>query len=53
VLACSVNPQEWLTDVFSLMPQHNNDYSLDLAEMLPLKWKASKPVQQNPRSLQE
>lgn len=31
--ACDVNPREWLTDVLSRIPEYNNDYSLDLADL--------------------
>ena len=44
---CGVNPREWLTDVLTRIPVYNNDYSLDLAELLPHNWKASKSVQRN------
>jgi hypothetical protein len=40
--ACDVNPREWLTEVLSKIPVYNNDYSLDLADLLPHNWKASK-----------
>ena len=40
--ACGVNPREWLTDVLSRIPAYNNDYSKDLAELLPHNWKASR-----------
>jgi transposase len=43
--ACDVNPREWLTDVLSSIPAYNNDYSLDLADLLPHNWKASKKLQ--------
>lgn len=43
--ACDVNPREWLTDVLSKIPTYNNDYSLDLADLLPHNWKASKKLQ--------
>jgi transposase len=33
--ACDVNPREWLTDVLTRIPAYNNDYSRDLAELLP------------------
>lgn len=39
--ASDVNPREWLTDVLSRIPRYNNDYSLDLAELLPHNWKTS------------
>jgi transposase len=39
---CNVNPREWLTDVLSRIPAYNNDYSLDLADLLPHNWKISK-----------
>ena len=38
--ACDVNPRQWLTDVLTRIPAYNNDYSRDLAELLPHKWKA-------------
>ena len=37
--SCDVNPRQWLTDVLSRIPVYNNDYSLDLAELLPHNWK--------------
>ena len=37
--ACDVNPREWLTDVLTRIPAYNNDYSRDLAELLPHNWK--------------
>ena len=37
--AADVNPREWLTDVLTRIPAYNNDYSLDLAELLPHNWK--------------
>jgi len=40
--ACDVNPREWLTEVLSKIPAYNNDYSLNLADLLPHNWKASK-----------
>jgi transposase len=43
--ACDVNPREWLTDVLVKIPAYNNDYSLDLADLLPHNWKASKNLQ--------
>ncbi|WP_430826943.1 IS66 family transposase [Carboxylicivirga sp. N1Y90] len=39
--AADVNPREWLTDVLSKIPIYNNDYSLDLADLLPHNWKNS------------
>jgi transposase len=39
--ACDVNPREWLIDVLSRIPEYNTDYSMDLAELLPHRWKAS------------
>jgi hypothetical protein len=36
--ACDVNPREWLIDVLSKIPEYNNDYSMDLAELLPHRW---------------
>jgi hypothetical protein len=32
---------------------YNNDYSRDLADLLPHNWKASGNVQENPTDLQE
>jgi transposase len=43
--ACDVNPREWLTDVLAKIPAYNNDYTLDLADLLPHNWKASKNLQ--------
>ncbi len=40
--ACDVNPREWLINVLTKIPKYNNDYSLDLAELLPHNWKKSK-----------
>ncbi|HYW97250.1 MAG TPA: IS66 family transposase [Bacteroidales bacterium] len=51
--ASDVNPQQWLTDVLTRIPEYNNNYSLDLADLLPHNWKASKEVQKNPTLLQE
>ena len=42
--ACGVNPMEWLTDVLSKIPAYNNDYSRDLADLLPHRWKYSKKL---------
>jgi len=50
--AHDVNPREWLTDVLNRIPEYNNNYSLDLADLLPHKWKASKELQENPTVLQ-
>ena len=33
-----VNPREWFIDVLSRIPEYNNDYSKDLAELLPHRW---------------
>ncbi len=33
-----VNPRQWLTDVLTRIPKYNNDYSLDLADLLPHNW---------------
>jgi len=43
--ACDLNPREWLTDVLSRIPAYNKDYSMDLADLLPHNWKASKKTQ--------
>lgn len=42
--ACNVNPREWLTDVLERIPEYNMDYSLDLADLLPHNWSASKKL---------
>lgn len=39
--AADVNPREWLTEVLTKIPVYNNDYSLDLADLLPHNWKSS------------
>lgn len=41
----NVNPREWLTDVLTRIPKYNNDYGLDLADLLPHNWKKSKNLQ--------
>jgi transposase len=46
--AADVNPREWLTDVLTRIPEYNQDYSMDLAELLPHNWKASKKLQEIP-----
>ncbi len=51
--ASDVNPQEWLTDVLTRIPEYNNDYSRDLADLLPHNWKASKSLQENPTDISE
>jgi transposase len=40
--ACDVNPREWLTDVLSRIPDYNNNYEKDLAELLSHNWEASR-----------
>ena len=40
--ACGDDPQQWLQDVLTRLPYYNNDYSKDLAELLPHNWKAEK-----------
>ncbi len=45
---CGVNPREWLTDVLTRIPEYNNDYTLNLADLLPHNWKASKSAQKSP-----
>jgi len=45
--AAGVNPREWLTDVLTRIPAYNNDYSLDLAELLPHNWKVKKSAGEN------
>ncbi len=50
--AMDVNPREWLTDVLIRIPYYNNDYSLDLADLLPHNWKASRELQKTPIEIQ-
>ncbi len=33
--ASDVDPQQWLTDVLSRIPEYNNNYRLDMADLLP------------------
>ncbi len=40
--ACDINPREWMTDVLNRIPEYNNNYDLDLADLLPHNWKKSK-----------
>ena len=51
--ASDVNPQQWLSDVLTRIPEYNNNYGLDLADLLPHNWKASKNVQENLSDLQQ
>ncbi len=51
--ASDVNPQQWLTDVLTRIPEYNNNYSLDLADLLPHNWKVSKNVRKNLSDLQQ
>ena len=51
--ANDVDPREWLTDVLTRIPEYNNDYSKDLADLLPHKWKASKKLRETPTNLQQ
>lgn len=44
--ACDVNPREWLIDILTKIPTYNNNYSLDLAELLPHNWSHSKKLQE-------
>ena len=50
--ATDVNPREWLTDVLIRIPYYNNDYSLDLADLLPHNWKAARELQKAPIEIQ-
>ena len=43
--ACDVNPREWLTDVLNRIPEYNNNYNLDLVDLLPHNWRESKKDQ--------
>lgn len=47
--ASDVNPREWLTDVFSKIALYNNNYELDLADLLPHNWKLSNKCQDFPK----
>ena len=49
--ASGADPAEWLTDVIARIPEYNNNYSLDLADLLPHNWKASKDAKQNPTTI--
>jgi len=50
--ALDINPREWLTDVLTRIPYYNIDYSLDLADLLPHKWKAAQKLQETPIEIQ-
>ncbi len=50
--AVDINPREWLTDVLTRIPYYNRDYSLDLADLLPHKWKAARKLQEAPIEIQ-
>jgi transposase len=50
--AAEVNPREWLTDVLTKIPYYNNDYSRDLAELLPHNWKAARELRETPLEIQ-
>jgi transposase len=50
--ALDVNPREWLTDVLTKIPYYNNDYSLDLADLLPHNWKAARELPKTPVEIQ-
>jgi len=51
--ALDVNPREWLTDVMTKIPYYNNDYSLDLADLLPHNWKAARELTKTPVEIQK
>jgi len=50
--ALDVNPREWMTDVLTRIPYYNNDYSLDLADLLPHNWKAAREQSKVPVEIQ-
>lgn len=50
--ASDVNPREWLTDMLTRIPYYNNDYSLDLADLLPHNWKAARELSKTPVEIQ-
>jgi hypothetical protein len=43
--ALDVDPREWMTDVLKRISRYNNDYSLDLADLLPHNWKNARQCQ--------
>jgi transposase len=43
--AQDIDPREWLTDVLTRIPVYNNDYRLDLADLLPHNWKKARQSQ--------
>ena len=43
--AQDIDAREWLTDVLTRIPVYNNDYRLDLADLLPHNWKKMKQCQ--------
>lgn len=47
-----VNPRQWLTDVLTMIPAYNNDYSRDLADLLPHNWKVAQELQNAPLEIQ-
>jgi len=47
-----VNPRQWLTDVLTRIPAYNNDYSRDLADLLPHNWKVVQELQNAPLKIQ-
>lgn len=50
--ALDVNPRDWLTDVLTRIPYYNNDYSLDLADLLPHNWKVARELRGTPTDVQ-
>jgi transposase len=50
--ATDVNPREWLTDVLTKIPYYNNDYSRDLADLLPHNWKDVRELSKTPVEIQ-
>jgi hypothetical protein len=43
--ALDVDPRELMTDVLKRISRYNNDYSLDLADLLPHNWKNARQCQ--------
>jgi len=43
--AQDVDPREWLTNVLTRISAYNNDYRLDLADLLPHNWKKARQCQ--------
>ncbi len=51
--ANDVDPREWMTDILTRLPEYNNDYSKDLADLLPHNWKTCKKLRETSNILQQ